>query len=60
MKLDRIPWDGGERREVTVRGDHLAVGIIEQWQSDNAFIPSDTVFQAIPTSFPNMENVNKL
>ena len=34
--------------------------IIEQWGSDNAFIPSDTVFQAIPTFFPDMGNVNKL
>ena len=34
--------------------------IVEQRKSDIAFIPSDTVFQAIATLFPDMGNVNKL
>merc|ERR1712223_1993437 len=34
--------------------------IVEQRKSDIAFIPSDNVFQAIATLFPDMGNVNKL
>jgi len=34
--------------------------IIEQRRKDVAFIPSDTVFQAISTFFPDMGNANKL